>query len=171
MAKSCSHIDHTSSVAPRTAGCEECLQMGRDWLHLRLCLTCGHVGCCDDSAGKHATAHFQSTGHEVVKSLEEGENWYWCFMDNVLIQFENEGSESTVYSDSNSEMTTSSVLLPFNSTDGNTARSSLPIMGTSSVSNRTRGMFKSICQRVRRCNKQKLEPTIELAVGNAIHVW
>ncbi|MCL2420176.1 MAG: UBP-type zinc finger domain-containing protein [Conexibacteraceae bacterium] len=64
-------------------GCEECLASGGVWMHLRICLQCGHVGCCDDSPGRHATAHHQSTGHPVIRSLEPEEEWSWCFVDEV----------------------------------------------------------------------------------------
>ena len=66
-------------------GCEECLQTGSDWVHLRLCLSCGHVGCCDNSPNKHATKHFKSTKHPIIRSFEPGETWEWCYVDNVLI--------------------------------------------------------------------------------------
>lgn len=74
------------SIAPRDAeGCEECLAQGLTWLHLRVCLTCGHVGCCDSSHG-HASAHFEESGHPVMRSLEPGEAWRWCFVDETLVQ-------------------------------------------------------------------------------------
>jgi adenylate cyclase len=66
-------------------GCEECLRMGSDWVHLRLCLSCGHVGCCDNSPNKHATKHFKSTKHPIIRSFEPGETWEWCYVDNILI--------------------------------------------------------------------------------------
>ncbi|MGJ5814269.1 UBP-type zinc finger domain-containing protein [Paludibaculum fermentans] len=79
----CSHLDQVNAVKPRTNGCEECLKLGDEWLHLRLCLTCGHVGCCDDSEHKHATKHFHTTHHPVIQSFEPGEKWKWCFVDEV----------------------------------------------------------------------------------------
>jgi uncharacterized UBP type Zn finger protein len=69
--------------APRARGCEECLRQGTRWVHLRECLACGHVGCCDSSPGRHATAHFHASGHAVVASLEPGETWGWCYADEV----------------------------------------------------------------------------------------
>jgi uncharacterized UBP type Zn finger protein len=70
---------------PRTPqGCEECLALGTRWVHLRKCLSCGHVGCCDSSPGKHATAHFMQIGHSVVRSFEPGEVWRWCYVDSTL---------------------------------------------------------------------------------------
>ena len=83
MPTTCTHIGQIKPVAPGTAGCEECLQIGQRWVHLRLCLTCGHVGCCDSSIGKHATKHFHRTQHPVMRSLEPGESWAWCYVDNV----------------------------------------------------------------------------------------
>jgi uncharacterized UBP type Zn finger protein len=87
MTKPCNHLDHVRTVAPNTpAGCEECLSQGTGWVHLRLCLECGHVGCCDSSPGKHATEHFHRSGHPVVRSLERGEDWGWCYADQVLLE-------------------------------------------------------------------------------------
>jgi len=81
----CAHLSGIRAVAPRTQGCEECLASGDDWVHLRLCLTCGHVGCCDQSKNKHATRHFQATGHPLIASLEPGEDWRWCYLDQVML--------------------------------------------------------------------------------------
>ena len=81
----CGHLDHIRPVAPSTQGCRECLASGQDWVHLRVCLECGHVGCCDDSPGRHATRHFRSTGHPVMRSLEPGETWGWCFVDELML--------------------------------------------------------------------------------------
>ena len=78
----CTHTDQIrDDVRPNTNGCEECLQSGDGWVHLRLCLSCGHVGCCDSSKNKHATRHFRGSGHPVVQSLEPGEHWRWCYVD------------------------------------------------------------------------------------------
>jgi CPA1 family monovalent cation:H+ antiporter len=83
----CDHIvaanRETAALTP--SGCQECLESGDSWVHLRLCLDCGHVGCCDNSKNKHATRHFQETGHAVIRSFEPGENWIWCFEDQVVI--------------------------------------------------------------------------------------
>jgi len=73
----CSHLDQIREVTPGTQGCEECLQMGDRWVHLRICLICGHVGCCDDSKNKHAT------GHPIMQSFQPNEDWVWCFVDEV----------------------------------------------------------------------------------------
>jgi CPA1 family monovalent cation:H+ antiporter len=82
----CHHLREAPRiVAPRTPeGCEECLIEGTRWVHLRLCLTCGHVGCCDSSVRKHATAHFHGTEHPVMRSIEPGEAWRWCYVDDLL---------------------------------------------------------------------------------------
>ena len=84
---SCSHLDQVRAVQPGTpAGCEECLAMGDTWVHLRECLSCGHVGCCDSSKNRHATAHFRTTGHPLMRSFQPGENWAWCYLDEVMLQ-------------------------------------------------------------------------------------
>jgi len=86
MATSCSHLDQVREVTPRTKGCEECLATGDSWVHLRLCRTCGHVGCCDSSKNKHATKHFHTSGHPVIQSLEPGESWAWCYADEMVLE-------------------------------------------------------------------------------------
>ena len=78
--KSCKHVPKVAHQALST-GCAECLAMGDSWVHLRLCMHCGHVGCCDSSKNRHATKHHASTGHAVVRSLEPGEDWMWCYED------------------------------------------------------------------------------------------
>lgn len=88
MSRSCSHLDVVRAVEPSADGCEECLKTGDDWVHLRLCLTCGHVGCCDSSRNRHASRHFHHSGHPIVRSLEEGEEWGWCYADQILIRSE-----------------------------------------------------------------------------------
>ena len=82
----CEHLAEAPSTAGPTTpdGCEECLAECRSWVHLRLCLTCGHVGCCDSSPGRHATAHHHESGHPVIRSFEAGEAWRWCFVDEVV---------------------------------------------------------------------------------------
>lgn len=82
---SCQHIDQIRPVTPSASGCEECLKTGARWVHLRLCLTCGHVGCCDDSPNRHATRHFHDTGHPIVRSFEPGEDWRWCYIDQTFL--------------------------------------------------------------------------------------
>jgi uncharacterized UBP type Zn finger protein len=85
VANVCSHLDQIRDVSPNTNGCEECLKMGARWVHLRMCLTCGHVGCCDSSPNRHATKHFHSTQHPIVRSLEPGEDWRWCYADDMEV--------------------------------------------------------------------------------------
>jgi uncharacterized UBP type Zn finger protein len=84
-AKECTHGDQVRDVIPSSEGCEECLAMGDRWIHLRLCMLCGHVGCCNDSKNKHASKHYQATGHPIAKPLEEGEEWLWCYADEVML--------------------------------------------------------------------------------------
>jgi uncharacterized UBP type Zn finger protein len=79
----CRHLTAIRPVAARTSGCEECLKTGDAWLHLRLCIQCGHVGCCDSSKNKHATKHFHATQHPIIASLERGEHWMWCYVDEI----------------------------------------------------------------------------------------
>jgi uncharacterized UBP type Zn finger protein len=82
----CPHVLAIDPVAPRTPqGCEECLRMGSPWVHLRLCLHCGHVGCCDSSPQRHATRHFLATRHPVLASFEPGERWAWCYVDEAAL--------------------------------------------------------------------------------------
>jgi uncharacterized UBP type Zn finger protein len=82
----CSHVaEHLKQVKPHTKGCEECLASGDAWVHLRMCLECGHVGCCDSSKNRHARAHFHATGHPLIQSAEKGEDWRWCYIDEVYL--------------------------------------------------------------------------------------
>ena len=82
MAAPCTHLDQIQNVSPRTPnGCEQCLAMGDTWVHLRECLECGHIGCCDSPKNKHATKHFGQTQHAIMRSFEPGENWRWCYVD------------------------------------------------------------------------------------------
>lgn len=86
-AQPCEHRDEVRDVAPRTPnGCEECLELGMHWFHLRLCQECGHVGCCDQSVGKHATKHFHSSKHAIMKSFQPGEDWSWCYVDELFME-------------------------------------------------------------------------------------
>ena len=79
------HLDMIRAVTPSARGCEDCLKTGDRWVHLRLCLTCGHVGCCDSSRNRHARAHFHALKHPLVQSLEPGEDWRWCFIDEAYL--------------------------------------------------------------------------------------
>ncbi len=81
----CGHLDQIHRVTPSARGCEDCLRTGDRWVHLRICMTCGHVGCCDSSPNKHATAHHRTVGHPIVKSLEPGEHWGWCYPDQRML--------------------------------------------------------------------------------------
>ncbi|HKX27967.1 MAG TPA: UBP-type zinc finger domain-containing protein [Blastocatellia bacterium] len=83
MTPACAHLDQIRPVVPSTRGCEECLALGDPWVHLRICRTCGHVGCCDSSKNKHATNHFHQTSHPVIRSFEPGERWHWCYIDQI----------------------------------------------------------------------------------------
>ncbi len=85
MATACSHLNQIQHVKPHTKGCEECLKTGGRWVHLRMCLVCGHVGCCDSSPGRHATGHFHETRHPVMRSIERGESWGWCYVDDAYL--------------------------------------------------------------------------------------
>jgi Zn-finger in ubiquitin-hydrolases and other protein len=80
------HLDMIRPVTPHTSeGCEDCLAAGTPWVHLRLCLSCGHVGCCDSSPMRHARAHATSGGHPIVQSFEPGEDWRWCYVDQTYV--------------------------------------------------------------------------------------
>ena len=83
----CTHLDQIAvrELPPSVEGCEDCLRTGGKWLHLRICLTCGHVGCCDSSPSQHATAHAAATGHRVVQSFEPGEDWFWDYGDESMV--------------------------------------------------------------------------------------
>ena len=84
----CSHLNRIHSVTPSARGCEDCLKTGDAWVHLRLCLSCGHVGCCDSSPNQHASKHAAATDHPIVTSLEPGEDWSWCYVDEVAFVVE-----------------------------------------------------------------------------------
>ena len=81
--KSCEHIKEAQDLKPQRRVCDDCIKTGDSWVHLRICLTCGHVGCCDSSKNTHATKHFHATQHPMVRSIEPGETWGWCYVDNV----------------------------------------------------------------------------------------
>jgi uncharacterized UBP type Zn finger protein len=84
MMDNCTHINGSREVTASANGCEDCLKTGDSWVHLRICLTCGHVGCCDQSKNKHATKHFRATKHPLVRSFEPGETWGWCYVDELM---------------------------------------------------------------------------------------
>jgi len=89
MTETCTHLDQIVDVTPDSTGCVDCLAMGRhDWLHLRVCQECGHVGCCDQSPRRHATAHYHAVHHPIIRSYEPGEGWYWCYVDDLMFELE-----------------------------------------------------------------------------------
>ena len=94
MADTCTHLDAVDDVAPSAQGCEDCIPLGDRWVHLRLCMTCGHVGCCDSSKNRHATAHFHASTHPLIQSYEPGEDWWWCYVDEVAFGVEGRPSYS-----------------------------------------------------------------------------
>jgi uncharacterized UBP type Zn finger protein len=84
MAAECEHLDHIHVTTTDAHTCEECVKAGDSWVHLRLCLQCGHVGCCDSSKNKHATRHYHSSRHPLIRSIEPGERWVWCYVDQTI---------------------------------------------------------------------------------------
>jgi tellurite resistance protein TerC len=82
---SCPHRDQITNAQPTDSGCTKCKAMGDKWVQLRTCMTCGHVGCCDSSRNRHATRHFEETSHPIMRSMEKGENWKWCYVDRTII--------------------------------------------------------------------------------------
>jgi len=83
MAANCTHLDQMKIERTDKYECEDCIKTGDTWVHLRLCLICGHVGCCDSSKNKHATKHFKGTSHPLIRSIEPGERWLWCYVDQI----------------------------------------------------------------------------------------
>ena len=84
MSDNCTHLDQVdASAQPSADGCEDCLREGTRWVHLRMCRTCGHIGCCDNSPRKHATAHHAAGLHALISSFEPGEDWWWCYVDEI----------------------------------------------------------------------------------------
>jgi uncharacterized UBP type Zn finger protein len=92
--KQCTHLEGIKVTETRKHVCEDCVKTGDRWVHLRMCLSCGHVGCCDSSKNHHATKHFEATGHPLVRSIEPGERWVWCYADQIMVA-EVEGSAGT----------------------------------------------------------------------------
>ena len=84
MTIDCMHLNTIKDVTPSARGCEECLKSGGEWVHLRICRTCGHVGCCDDSPNRHAAKHFQHTRHPIIEGYDPPEGWGWCYVDEVM---------------------------------------------------------------------------------------
>ncbi len=85
--KACTHMNQIKVRKTKVHVCEECVKLGDSWVHLRLCMICGSVGCCDDSKNKHATKHFNATKHPIMRSIEPGEDWGWCYIDEVELDF------------------------------------------------------------------------------------
>ena len=85
MPAACAHLSAIQPVSSSAPGCEDCLKVGDRWVHLRLCLTCGHVGCCDSSKNKHARKHWLGVDHPIVQSVEPGEDWRWCYPDDMFV--------------------------------------------------------------------------------------
>ena len=83
MADECTHLDQIKITQTETRVCEDCVKMGDTWVHLRLCLICGRVGCCDSSKNRHATKHFHKTKHPLIRSIEPEETWMWCYADQI----------------------------------------------------------------------------------------
>lgn len=84
--KSCTHLNLIKEVHPKDITvCEDCIKTGDTWVHLRMCLTCGHVGCCDSSKNTHATKHFEATGHPIMKSVSPGQDFVWCYVDEIYL--------------------------------------------------------------------------------------
>jgi len=86
MVGTCKHVETVQVVTPGTLGCKECLETGDWWVHLRLCRSCGHVGCCDDSPNRHAWKHFQSTAHPIIEGYDPPEGWGWCYVDEMFVR-------------------------------------------------------------------------------------
>ena len=84
------HLSAAHPVHARSSGCEECEKLGMEWVHLRVCLSCGHVGCCDSSEGKHATKHFLASHHPIVESFELDEDWGWCYVHDAFVELPTE---------------------------------------------------------------------------------
>jgi len=88
MAETCTHLDQIREVTPSGDSCQDCLRTGDWWVHLRLCMSCGYVGCCDDSKNRHTTKHAEATGHPIIRSFEPGEEWFWCYPDELMFELE-----------------------------------------------------------------------------------
>ena len=89
MSDTCDHLGLVNEVTPSANGCEDCMREGARWVHLRLCMICGHVGCCDESPNRHATAHFHANPeHPIIRSFEPGEDWWYCYADDFAFELE-----------------------------------------------------------------------------------
>ena len=94
----CAHLGHVlvTELPESVDGCEECLKSGDPWFHLRFCLECGHVGCCDSSPNRHATAHYEASGHPIMRSLQPGEDWSWCYADEIGLEISRVRGETAI---------------------------------------------------------------------------
>ena len=97
MLDGCSHADRVGDVLPASQDCASCVSLGDRWVHLRMCMVCGHVGCCDNSKNRHASGHFDDTGHPLIQSFEPGEDWWYCFVDDL--EFRVPGTPSFSHAD------------------------------------------------------------------------
>ena len=97
-ATACTHLDEVAvrELPAEVDGCEDCLRMGGKWLHLRICLTCGHVGCCDSSPNRHASAHARTASHPIARYAERGEDWSWCYDDEVAMVIDGVSGETRI---------------------------------------------------------------------------
>jgi hypothetical protein len=97
-AAACTHLDQVAvhELPAQVDGCEDCLKSGGKWLHLRICLSCGHVGCCDNSPNRHATAHARASSHPLIRSIEPGEDWSWCYLDEIALLVEDVHGETHI---------------------------------------------------------------------------
>jgi hypothetical protein len=91
MRATCSHLDEITQTGPGVEVCAACVAIGGEWLHLRQCRICGRTGCCDTSPNKHASAHYRETGHPIMRALDEGQTWSWCFVDNETLEQDADG--------------------------------------------------------------------------------
>jgi uncharacterized UBP type Zn finger protein len=98
MSDQCSHLGEikVTRLPELVDGCDDCLREGTKWVHLRLCLVCGHVGCCDNSPMRHATKHFEETGHPLIRSIEPGEDWSWCYVDDLAMVIDGVEGETRI---------------------------------------------------------------------------
>jgi uncharacterized UBP type Zn finger protein len=94
--KVCEHLKGANDLQPSRRVCEDCVKTGDRWVHLRICLTCGHVGCCDSSKNKHATKHFHDSHHPIVRSVEPGESWGWCYVDQITYDLTDGVANATI---------------------------------------------------------------------------
>ena len=94
--KTCKHLAEVHDQHPKNRACEDCLKIGGSWVHLRVCLTCGHVGCCDSSPNRHATKHYHTSHHPIVQSIEPGEDWGWCYADQLPLDLSRGVAHATI---------------------------------------------------------------------------